>query len=479
MCCGKVPYAIVFLDSHCNGRRLQMNKAKKTFAEIGMKVLKFGDIVDICNETDEDLIPNEVLKQMSISDQFEELLDLARYQFCPAEILRKLLKKTNSMSGAERLRWRIAENTNCDDGIFETLLKMDDRLIPVKIAENTSVSPKILECMCETDDDVILMKIAENYNATETVLKKLCEKKSISKEVKLAIIENGNTSEEILKQLCYDSDPYIAFKAAEDLGEDEELFEKAVKRRSLQDLVILAEYTSEPKLLVELSKNGDDDVIINVIRNWYCPRELMEKFSDSEERWHRLEVVKKDNCSIRILRNLADDGEYIVRKAVASNANSPGDLLEKLSYDSSISVREAVACNHNTPDSTLYRMFIEDKNCRVMMEAGKNIKIYWRFDFGLFRKRYYNAQIYGYLENRHVSARDVVSVVKEKFYSTDFWNILNSAAKNPNMGENDWNDIWGTDYLPKPNESTRSSIKQICKKGRFIAVEDFVNYFFE
>ena len=47
------------------------------------------------------------------------------------------------------------------------------------------------------------------------------------------------------------------------------------------------------------------------------------------------------------------------------------------------------------------------------------------------------------------------------------------------MGENDWNDIWGTDYLPKPNESTRSSIKQICKKGRFIAVEDFVNYFFE
>ena len=113
------------------------------------------------------------------------------------------------------------------------------------------------------------------------------------------------------------------------------------------------------------------------------------------------------------------------------------------------------------------------------MEAGKNIQIYWRFDFGLFRKRYYNAQIYGYLENRHVSARDVVSVVKEKFYSTDFWNILNSAAKNPNMGENDWNDIWGTDYLPKPNESTRSSIKQICKKGRFIAVEDFVNYFFE
>lgn len=104
---------------------------------------------------------------------------------------------------------------------------------------------------------------------------------------------NGNTSEEILKQLCYDSDPYIAFKAAEDLGEDEELFEKAVKRRSLQDLVILAKYTSEPKLLVELSKNGDDDVIINVIRNWYCPRELMEKFSDSEERWHRLEVAKR------------------------------------------------------------------------------------------------------------------------------------------------------------------------------------------
>ena len=479
MCCGKVPYAIVFLDSHCNGRRLQMNKAKKIFAEIGKKVLKFGDIVDICNETDEDLIPNEVLKQMSNSDQFEELLDLARYQFCPAEILRKLLKKTNSMSGAERLRWRIAENTNCDDGIFETLLKMDDRLIPVKIAENTSVSPKILECMCETDDDVILMKIAENYNATETVLKKLCEKKSISKEVKLAIIENGNTSEEILKQLCYDSDPYIAFKAAEDLGEDEELFEKAVKRRSLQDLVILAKYTSEPKLLVELSKNGDDDVIINVIRNWYCPRELMEKFSDSEEHWHRLEVAKKDNCSIRILRNLADDGEDIVRKAVASNANSPGDLLEKLSYDSSISVREAVACNHNTPDSTLYRMFIEDKNCSVMREAGKNIQIYWRFDFGLFRKCYYNAQIYGYLENRHVSASDVVSVVKEKFYSKDFWNILDSAAKNPNMGENDWNDIWGTDYLPKPNESTRSSIKQICKKGRFIAVEDFVNYFFE
>ena len=110
-----------------------MNKAKKTFAEIGKKVLKFGDIVDICNETDEDLIPNEVLKQMSNSDQLEELLDLARYQFCPAEILRKLLKKTNSMSGVGRLRWRIAENTNCDDEIFETLLKMDDRLIPVKM----------------------------------------------------------------------------------------------------------------------------------------------------------------------------------------------------------------------------------------------------------------------------------------------------------------------------------------------------------
>lgn len=457
-----------------------MNKAKKTFAEIGKKVLKFGDIVDICNETDEDLIPNEVLKQMSNSDQLEELLDLARYQFCPAEILRKLLKKTNSMSGAGRLRWRIAENTNCDDEIFETLLKMDDRLIPVKIAENTSVSPKILECMCETDDDAILMKIAENYNATDAVLKKLCEKKNISKEVKLAIIENGNTPDEILKQLCYDSDPDIAFRAAEDLGEDEEeLFEKAVKGRSVQKLVFLAECTFDPKLLVELSKNGDDDVIISVIRNGYCPRELMEKFSDSEERGYRLEVAKKDNCSIRILRNLADDGEYIVRKAVASNANSPGDLLEKLSYDSSISVREAVACNHNTPDNTLYRMFIEDKDCSVMREAGKNIQIYWRFDFGLFRKCYYNAQIYGYLENRHVSASDVVSVVKEKFYSKDFWNILDSAAKNPNMGENDWNDIWGTDYLPKPNESTRSSIKQILKEGCFIAVEDFVNYFFE
>lgn len=457
-----------------------MNKAKKTFAEIGKKVLKFGDIVDICNETDEDLIPNEVLKQMSNSDQLEELLDLARYQFCPAEILRKLLKKTNSMSGAGRLRWRIAENTNCDDEIFETLLKMDDRLIPVKIAENTSVSPKILECMCETDDNAILMKIAENYNATDAVLKKLCEKKNISKEVKLAIIENGNTPDEILKQLCYDSDPDIAFRAAEDLGEDEEeLFEKAMKGRSVQKLVFLAECTFDPKLLVELSKNGDDDVIISVIRNGYCPRELMEKFSDSEERGYRLEVAKKDNCSIRILRNLADDGEYIVRKAVASNANSPGDLLEKLSYDSSISVREAVACNHNTPDNTLYRMFIEDKDCSVMREAGKNIQIYWRFDFGLFRKCYYNAQIYGYLENRHVSASDVVSVVKEKFYSKDFWNILDSAAKNPNMGENDWNDIWGTDYLPKPNESTRSSIKQILKEGCFIAVEDFVNYFFE
>ena len=466
MCCGKVPYTIVFLDSHCNGRRLQMNKAKKTFAEIGKKVLKFGDIVDICNETDEDLIPNEVLKQMSNSDQLEELLDLARYHFCPAEILRKLLKKTNSMSGAGRLRWRIAENTNCDDEIFETLLKMDDRLIPVKIAENTSVSPKILECMCETDDDAILMKIAENYNATDAVLKKLCEKKNISKEVKLAIIENGNTPDEILKQLCYDSDPDIAFRAAEDLGEDEEeLFEKAVKGRSVQKLVFLAECTFDPKLLVELSKNGDDDVIISVIRNGYCPRELMEKFSDSEERGYRLEVAKKANCSIRILRNLADDGEYIVRKAVASNANSPGDLLEKLSYDSSISVREAVACNHNTPDNTLYRMFIEDKDCSVMREAGKNIQIYWRFDFGLFRKCYYKAQIYGYLENRHVSASDVVSVVKEKFYSKDFWNILDSAAKNPNMCENDWNDIWGTDYLPKPNESTRSSIKQILKEG--------------
>ena len=77
-----------------------MNKAKKTFAEIGKKVLKFGDIVDICNETDEDLIPNEVLKQMSNSDQFEELLDLARYQNCPKEKLRKLLNKTNNITGA-------------------------------------------------------------------------------------------------------------------------------------------------------------------------------------------------------------------------------------------------------------------------------------------------------------------------------------------------------------------------------------------
>lgn len=141
------------------------------------ETMTFADIVDVCNHKHY-CIQRSVLERLSHSESFEDMKSLSMYKYCPTDILKNILKisETLNCSDIVYLKRIISGNPNCDEEIFGTLLKMHDEEIDERVASNVSATAKILTRLSSKKKSIeIRERVAGNSHCTKAIFKKLLE----------------------------------------------------------------------------------------------------------------------------------------------------------------------------------------------------------------------------------------------------------------------------------------------------------------
>lgn len=115
--------------------------------------------------------------------------------------------------------------------------------------------------------------------------------------------------------------------------------------------------------------DGDDYIIQlkNLTTNdvlYQGHEDVIEDVIDEEDSWYQdvqdrilLATNSKDP---KELATLANDEDALIRTYVAENTNTPANVLEQLAYDEHSAVRRFVACNPNTPANVLAKLADDD-----------------------------------------------------------------------------------------------------------------------
>lgn len=457
-----------------------------TLVKYAKETLTPEDVFGICKEKNKThIIPRNVIEEYSHSEYVDDMMAVA--DFCDIDTLKYMLEKSfeesEDMDYARiALRAQIATNPNCDEEVFDILLKTHNSYVDFKIASNKYANSKVLSKICSRKRSIMAWKEAtKNRNCSEAILRRLF-KNTNSLDIIYEIAKSSYVPSDILQQMYDGRDTRIAYEAAKKLGCVDDFCERLLSSESDDDKILLAKITKSKEVLSELCKSENVKVICNAIKNNNCPMDEVVKFSNSDYESFRLFVAEKENVSISLLRKLSEDGSIRVREAVAKNCNTPIDILERLSYDAHQWVRAEVAKNPNTSDDTLYRMFVGDREVNVMYLAAKNIHTYWRFDFkSVFSKRCYYYQLYGYLENDSISSENLILTFLDKMYSEEIWRIIHTIASNINANDSIFDRIMeemASQTYAKDTLFKAPAIRSIIESSNFNQLDEFVELYF-
>ena len=142
-------------------------------------------------------------------------------------------------------------------------------------------------------------------------------------------------------------------------------------RRHVQEFV--ASNPSTPlKMLQRLAATSNDNVAAEVIRNPFCPPELLRSvLDDYQSERVRTAAAASENCAASTLARLVHDEHLGVVTAAARNPNTGPGHLVRLADDNSTRVRAAAAANVALGPGRLKRLS-GDTHPEVRAAAAKN-----------------------------------------------------------------------------------------------------------
>lgn len=120
-------------------------------------------------------------------------------------------------------------------------------------------------------------------------------------------------------------------------------------------LEFIAQQSTRPDRLLELSTSHHDDVRAGVASNRNTPTEVLVSFASDEYWFLRAQVAVNANTPSDVAARLVHDPDESVRARIADTTEDPR-TLEILSTDESEYVRQAVSINKKTPLDVLKRL---------------------------------------------------------------------------------------------------------------------------
>ena len=157
------------------------------------------------------------------------------------------------------------------------------------------------------------------------------------------------------------------------------------------DKIKLAEITTDPEILDELSKDKDRRVRCYIAYNSNTSPETLDYLSRDKDSDVRLRVAQNPNTTPETLKQMVIVEDYLsknedwvggIRYYVARNSNTSPETLDYLSKDGDSDVRFWVAWNRNTTPETLKQMAIDENHEAVKFYIKRNLNCSeetWRY----------------------------------------------------------------------------------------------------
>jgi len=265
---------------------------------------------------------------------------------------------------------------------------------------NISKIKSIIDNLAPQQPKSILAKVTDN-TATEKEIEKCYEFALRQKDenVKMKVIDiimnNKNVPHHIIIDLCKNDDIDIRVNIASNQNSPKEAL-----------LILSKDEEKDVVACVAVNRNASKETLLDIYEKWYfnstiiselvrnnnCTKEVLLKISKSKNKLGRSQLAEKYNCPKEILLILSKDEEFIVRYNVAKNRNCPKEALLILSKDKEFEVRSSVASNPNAPEEALLTLAKENAlniDYKIASNSNATEKVLRAIFNGINRSRVY------------------------------------------------------------------------------------------
>lgn len=231
----------------------------------------------------------------------------------------------------------------------------------VKLAMTTT-DENTLEKLSKDSDSSVRYEVAMNKNCPEKILIKLAE--DTNKDVVRAVAQNKNTPVDVLEKLLKQelqntSNYWLTYDILENPNFKKSELSKDIKYMNTVEAQDLAESTTDPKVLRELSEHiRSKEINPCLAYNKNTPQDILTKLAESHYRLIRKLVAENPSTPVNVLEKLSKDIDTNVKAGVASNPSATKDILEKLANDKANSVKNTAKNNL----STKYKLVLKDED---------------------------------------------------------------------------------------------------------------------
>ena len=148
---------------------------------------------------------------------------------------------------------------------------------------------------------------------------------------------------------------------------------ETIDNLSLQELLVIAQNTSSPKLLSRLSNIDDDSLKGYVVCNSNTPEQVLRKFANDPSYKYKHLILFNPNVPKDIVTTLINTLSYEQIAVAALNTKVP-TVLEALSKHPDFWLRAQAALSLHTPEHVLQAMAAHDTDKGVREAALRTLK---------------------------------------------------------------------------------------------------------